>query len=170
MKTKEELEIRRNELVEKLGVQMEKDHQYAPVAARILATLALTCKRGITFEELVCDLKASKSTISTHLSMLEAKDNISYFTKPGDRKRYYRISSDRLISFINERLNKWENDIALQKELIKYKKNVNEFYKGSDECQCDLSFNENFLNFLEDATQAFKRLKTNLEIDNQKPQ
>lgn len=168
--TEKELEIRRNHLVEQLGVQMEKDHQYAPVAARILATLALTCKRGITFEELVCDLKASKSTVSTHLAMLETKSHISYFTKPGDRKRYYKISSHRLIHFIDERLNKWENDIALQKELISFKKTVNEFYKDNDECHCDLSFNESFLNFLEEAKQAFKRLKNNLEKDNHKPQ
>jgi DNA-binding transcriptional regulator GbsR (MarR family) len=170
MMTEQELEIKKDKLIERVGVHLEKVDQLAPVAARILATLVLTCRQGVTFEQLVTDLGASKSTICTHLNMLEAKGNIDYFTKPGDRKRYFIITSNRLIQFIDEKLAKWETDKVLHKELIAYKENVNDVFKDEPEKQCDLSFHTNFLAFLEDATTTFQKLKTNLVKDNQKPQ
>lgn len=86
-----ELNIQKRNLIEKLGVQLEGD-QLAPLAARILATLILTGKKGITFDELVRDLCAGKSTISTHLDHLQSSNRIKYFTKSGDRKRYFIIN------------------------------------------------------------------------------
>ena len=80
---------KRERIIEKLGVHIESREQLAPLAARILSTLILTGKRGITFESLVCELGASKSTIFTHLTTLQAANRITYYTKSGDRKKYF---------------------------------------------------------------------------------
>ena len=85
-------------LVEKLGVLLEKKEQLAPVAARIKSYIILKGKSGTTFEDLVSDLCASKSTISTHLNHLHDLKKIVYFTKPGDRKKYFTINIDPKIS------------------------------------------------------------------------
>lgn len=81
IKMEKELIVKKNQLVEKLGVNFEHSEQLAPVAARILAFIILTGKVGATFEDLVSNLCASKSTISTHLNHLQDLNKISYFTK-----------------------------------------------------------------------------------------
>lgn len=79
-------------LVESLGVHFENKDHLAPVAARILSYAILTGKQGVTFEDLVSNLCASKSTISTHLNHLQDLKKLEYFTKPGDRKKYFIIN------------------------------------------------------------------------------
>lgn len=164
MMTEEELDLEKKKLVEELGVYIEKKDQLAPVAARILATLILTCKQGVTFEQLVTGLEASKSTVSAHLNTLQASELISYCTKPGDRKRYFIMTPDRLLQFIDERLETWEKDKKMHHEVIEYKNKVNEIHKNDPEKQCDITFSANFLTFLDEATAAFTKLKTNLCI------
>lgn len=165
--TVEELEAERRKLVEQLGVYMEKEDQMPPVAARIVATLILTCKQGTTFDQLVHDLEASKSTVSAHLNTLTSNGLINYITRPGDRKRYFIMTPNRLIQFIEEKLAKWETDMAIHKKLIDFKTNANEVYKDQPEKQCELKFHHNFLTFLEEATEVFTKLKTNLIEKNQ---
>ena len=53
-------EKRKRELVEKLGILLEKKEHMAPVAARIFSYIILTGKQGTTFEDLVENLCASK--------------------------------------------------------------------------------------------------------------
>ena len=67
-------------LVEKLGVHLEGRENLAPVAARIMAYIILTGKQGTTFDDLVTNLCASKSTISTHLNHLQDLKKLEYFT------------------------------------------------------------------------------------------
>ena len=43
-----------------------------------------------TFEEIVSELKISKSTASVAIKNLLIRDAIEYITLPGDRKRYFR--------------------------------------------------------------------------------
>ena len=73
---KSDLEKEKTRLVEKLGVQFEQEYQLAPVAARIFATAIVTGKKGITFDQLVKDLNAGKSTVSCHLEHLQATNRI----------------------------------------------------------------------------------------------
>src|SRR5690554_7773476 len=88
----------------------------APVAARILGTLILTGKQGITFENLVCELGASKSTISTHLTTLQATNRITYYTKSGDRKKYSSFIPKLLIKSMEDmwELGKRGRDLHLE--------------------------------------------------------
>ena len=90
---------KKESLIEKLGVHIESRDQLAPLAARILATLILTGKRGVTFDSLVSVLSASKSTISTHLTTLQAANRVTYHTRCGDRKKYFTLVPDAIINY-----------------------------------------------------------------------
>jgi DNA-binding transcriptional regulator GbsR (MarR family) len=90
-------------LVEMLGVFFETTHHLPPLASRILANLILDgCKSGLTFEDLVERMSASKSTVSTSLNLLQQTEKITYYTLSGDRKKYFKPSpfSNRLQTYL----------------------------------------------------------------------
>ena len=92
----------REELVELFGVHFENHHHLPPLGARILGTLIVDCKEGVTFDTLVEKLGASKSSVSTNLNLLFKIGKITYYTLPGDRKKYFKPSpfSERLEGYI----------------------------------------------------------------------
>lgn len=149
-------------LIEKLGVHIEGKEQIAPLAARILATLILSGKKGTTFESLVCELEASKSTISTHLTTLQAANRITYYTKSGDRKKYFIIIPDVMIQAMADMLKNWKCEQRLHLEIIEYKKEINESLpKDSDEI-FDLEFHRDYLEFLNQASASIEKLQKKL--------
>lgn len=160
MKEKD-LEQQKTELIELLGVQLECDN-LAPLAARIFATLILTGKQGLTFEQLVCDLNASKSSVSSHLENLQTSQKVKYFTKPGDRKRYFIIHPNLMVNVIDEMTSKWETEKELHQKVLSYKKECNS--KATDkDLLFDLEFQQDFLTFLEEATSAIQKFKSKIQ-------
>ena len=156
-----ELEQQKSELIEQLGVQLECDN-LAPLAARIFATLILTGKEGITFEQLVSDLNASKSSVSSHLENLQTSQKVKYFTKPGDRKRYFIIHPNLMVNVIDEMTSKWETEKELHQKVLSYKKECNR--KATDkDLLFDLEFQQDFLTFLEEATSAIQKFKSKIQ-------
>lgn len=148
-------------LVEKLGVLIENKDQMAPVAARILSYIILTGKRGTTFEDLVTVLCASKSTISTHLNYLQDLKKIVYFTKAGDRKKYFVMNDDNITQNIDAMIETWSLQKQLHVEIMEYKCAANE--KNPDEAlKFDLGFHENYIQFLEEATKSILQLKAKI--------
>lgn len=149
-------------LVEKLGVHFENTKQLAPVAARILAYIILTGKAGVTFEDLVSDLCASKSTISTHLNHLQNLNKIIYFTKIGDRKKYFVINSDSLLQNISSMILQWESEKKLHEEISDYKLEINKLDTIKADLKFDLTYHENYLKFLNLAIASMSELKTKI--------
>jgi|SRR5690606_6859587 len=92
----------KSELIEMFGVHFVALYNIPPLAARILGTLIVDCRQGVTFEGLVDQMKASKSSISTNLNLLLKLEKITYYTLPGDRRKYFRPApfSDRLSKYI----------------------------------------------------------------------
>lgn len=153
--------LQKQHLVEKLGVFIENKEQLAPVAARILSYIILTGKSGTTFEDLVTVLNASKSTISTHLNYLQDLKKIVYFTKAGDRKKYFVMNGDNITQSIDAMIETWSSQKKLHVEIMEYKKAVNE--KTADETsKFDLDFHENYIQFLDEATKSILLLKTKI--------
>lgn len=151
----------KKELIEKLGVNLEKLNKMAPMAARIFATLILSKKKGITFEELVEELQASKSSISTHLESLQNLKKVSYITHPGDRKRYFIIHPNLILNIINEMVEKWDNEKTIHQDIIEFKEKQKQTSK-EEELEFDVEFNKDFLVFLEEAKTAIEKLKLNI--------
>lgn len=142
------LKEKKFQLVEKLGVHFEHSEQLAPVGARILSFIILTGKAGVTFEDLVTDLCASKSTISTHLNHLQDLHKIIYFTKIGDRKKYFIVNSDTLRQSIDDMVAKWEMEKELHVEVAEYKKEINCLDTTNPSFEFDLTYHENYINYL----------------------
>ena len=160
MKDKD-LERQKTDLIELLGVQLESDN-LAPLAARIFATLILTGKQGLTFEQLVSDLNASKSSVSSHLENLQTSQRVKYFTKPGDRKRYFIIHPNLMVNVIDDMTSKWETEKELHQKVLNYKKEYNR--KATEEDHLfDPEFQQDFLTFLEEATSAIQKFKSKIQ-------
>lgn len=160
-----DLESQKRNLIEELGVHLEGDN-LAPLAARIVSTLILSGKKGVTFDELVNELQAGKSSISTHLDQLQNTNRVKYFTKPGDRKRYFVIDPNFILNIIDEMINKWEKERKLHLKIKAYKEHCNCEAEENDAFQFDLEFQEDFLTFLEETTSAVKKFKAKLLLKN----
>ena len=146
-------------LVEKLGVHLENRENLAPVAARILAYVILTGKKGVTFEEMVTILCASKSTISTHLNHLQDLNKIEYFTKTGDRKKYFVINKDSVVQHIDNLISEWQEVRELHLEIKEYKKSINEHTIEKKEEKFDLNFHNDYIKFIDGATASIEELR-----------
>lgn len=154
-------------LVERLGVFMEQKEQLAPVAARILSYIILTGKAGTTFDDLVRDLCASKSTISTHLNHLADLKRILYFTKTGDRKKYYTINEDSIIQSIDAMTESWILQKELHLEIREYKEKTNQL-KNDYTSKFNLDFHDTYIEFLDEVTKAVSTLKSRILEKNTK--
>ena len=75
-------------LVEKMGVLFEQSGMQ-PAAARVASLLIVADQTEFTFDEIRATMKLSKSATSNAINTLLSTKRISYFTKPGDRKRYF---------------------------------------------------------------------------------
>lgn len=159
MLTAKDLASRKHQLIEKVGIVMETQEKLAPLAARIYATLLITGKQGITFEQLVKDLNASKSTVCTHLNLLQSNNLVSYFTLKGDRKRYFIIAPNSLAIVMEEMTTNWARQKEIQEEIINYKKLANNC--KAEEYSPDLEFHENYLTILNEMSQLLKKMKQN---------
>lgn len=157
---------REEKLIEKLGVHIESREQLAPLAARIFASLVLKGRKGETFENLVEELNASKSTIFTHLTNLQASHRITYYTKPGDRKKYFIISPNAMLNSMDEMIENWNRERELHLEIAAYKTDMNKDIEDIDE-QFDIGFHSEYLNYVEQATILMKNLRIKL-IENHK--
>jgi DNA-binding transcriptional regulator GbsR (MarR family) len=138
----------REELIEMFGIHFESHHNLPPLGSRILATLILDgCKDGITFDDLVERMGASKSSISTNLNLLLKIGKINYYTLPGDRKKYFKPSA------FSERFTNFMNIMSFEKELID---------RMLDYRKKTISNVEEKLNF--ENVQAYKELVVEMEL------
>lgn len=158
-------EKRKRELVEKLGILLEKKEHMAPVAARIFSYIILTGKQGTTFEDLVENLCASKSTISTHLNHLQDLRKLEYFTKTGDRKKYFIINTDfnTMVQRITDMVEDWKREKQIHLEIMDYKKDVNVTLEEQN--RFELDFHVDYIKFLDGATSSINKLKETLKTN-----
>ena len=92
----------------------------SPLAARIYAIMILSPYDGHTFDEILEMTCASKSSVSTQLNLLLQLKKVEYFTKSGDRKRYFRASKSYLINTLKEDLERVKEEIALINKITEF--------------------------------------------------
>lgn len=115
---------KQKELIEFIGRQNEKEG-YQPVTARILGLLMVMDKEEYTFEEIVEEMKISKSSASNALKNLELRGVIEYVTYPGDRKRYFRFVSGDITTVITDIEKKMQQSLVTIQQIIELKKDPN---------------------------------------------
>ncbi len=156
-------------LVEELGVHFECADNLAPLASRIFVYLILNGAEGASFEELTEKLEASKSSISTNLQLLQSNKRITYYTKCGDRKRYFKISPSHFISRLDEKIELWTKELGNHQKIYNYKKKLLQLKNSNDENNLSLRFNTQYMEFTNKMINNLKEIKQNiLTIINQK--
>lgn len=115
----------KRKLIEEVGLHFEKRQQLAPLAARIYAIMILSPNDGHTFEEIMQITDASKSSVSTQLNLLMQMKKVDYFTKSGDRKRYFRASKTYLKNTLREYLENITEEIKLMEKIIHFNSTYN---------------------------------------------
>ncbi|MEC3966685.1 transcriptional regulator [Flagellimonas halotolerans] len=118
------MEKTKEEIIETLGLHLEKEHNLPPLAARIYAILILTDEDGITFEDCLEKRGASKSSTSTSLNLLLNMGLVTYFTKPSDRRRYFTTAKKKnfFLSKLQENLSRMETEKSIITLVLGYHK------------------------------------------------
>ncbi len=106
----------KEELIEELGMHFEVLYHLPPLASRIYAILILNGYDGMTFDQIMEQTEASKSSVSTGINLLMQTNKIEYFTKAGDRKRYFRNRKNHL----KLRLGNYKD--LIEKEIVLFEK------------------------------------------------
>ncbi|WP_267740673.1 GbsR/MarR family transcriptional regulator [Myroides injenensis] len=68
-------------------------YHFSPLTAQIYTYIMFNNNRdGVTFDELIEKLNASKSSVSTSLNLLISNNQIEHFNKIDERKRFFRLN------------------------------------------------------------------------------
>ena len=145
-------EIEQARLVEKLGLEIEERMSLSPLSARIYALLILSPYDGLTFEEIKEVIQASKSSTSVNINVLVQLDYIKFYTKPGDRKRYFQISKySALVSLEN-----YQADVTKEIEIITTINNFNKI-NHPEKFSSEKILGDIFEEYLEEKKQLIER-------------
>ena len=109
--------VEKRKLIEEVGLHLEGCHKLTPLASRIYALTVLSSNDGYSFEELVELTQASKSSVSTNLTLLVQLDYLEFYTKPGVRKRYFRGTGNFVRSILKEHLQSLEQELKLVEKI-----------------------------------------------------
>lgn len=115
----------KNKLIEELGLFFERRHQLPPLASRMYAIVVLSSDDGFSFDEMVNMTRASKSSVSTNLNLLIQLKFIDFYTKPGDRKRYFRSPGNFLKNMLNEHYDEISLELALLEKVNRFNRDHN---------------------------------------------
>ncbi|MFI2741530.1 GbsR/MarR family transcriptional regulator [Zhouia sp. PK063] len=153
----------RKMLTEELGVYFESCEGMSPLSARIYAYIVLQGEEGASFEELQEELEASKSSISTNLQVLQSMGRLGYYTKPGDRKRYFKIHDDQILNRLDDKIEVWKKERCLHKKVLKYRTQFLKFSNTYHEEEKGLLFNKHYIDFIDAMIDNLDKLKTNIQ-------
>ena len=110
------------QLVEKYGIRLEESLKLSPLAARIYTILILSSDEGLTFDEIKTIIQASKSSISININVLLQLDYINFYTKTGDRKRYFKIAKYSSLASLEYYLQNINKEMELITEINLFNK------------------------------------------------
>ncbi|WP_426278196.1 transcriptional regulator [Chryseobacterium sp. S-02] len=120
-----------------------------PLASKIYAYLLFDYEKvGITFDEFVEVLSASKSSVSTSISLLLKAQLIVDHNKMDERKRYFFINDEYKKIRFEKIVQKMQDELKLLDDLDQFKKNHDDVYNEKMEAYKAL-LNKNILNIQE---------------------
>lgn len=96
-------------------------YHLSPLTAQIYTYIMFNNNRdGVTFDELVERLNASKSSVSTSLNLLISNNQIEHFNKIDERKRFFRLNPNYMTLRLQIIRDVLEREHALSLRLIKF--------------------------------------------------
>lgn len=147
----------KKKLVEEIGLHFEQIDQMSPLAARIYAIMILSPNDGHTFDEILEMTCASKSSVSTQLNLLLQLKKAEYFTKSGDRKRYFRASKTYLINTLEEHLTSIKQQIKVINKITEFNETFNQ-YKFQEHGSISLLFKDYLINQEKNIKDTIKKM------------
>ncbi len=140
----------------------EMVYNFSPLTAQIYTYILFNNNRGgVTFDELVERLHASKSSVSTSLNLLISNNQIEHFTKIEERKRFFRLNPN----FIINRLEIIKNVLIKECSLtLKLKDLVDEGVVNTINCQKKMDI---YIDHLKKSEQNIAKTIDNLNSINQ---
>lgn len=149
----------KRELIEGFSNHFETIHNFPPLTSKIYSFLLMDCKReGITFDEIVETMNASKSSISNSLTFLSQLKHVEHFTKIDHRKRFYRVTPQSILM----RLKKTQGNL-MQEKLISEKYYFYMYAKLEDKNHKSLVKSKIYIDHLEkvieELAQTIEKLK-----------
>jgi len=120
-----ELSIKKKTLIEDVGVLLEERANLSPLSSRIYALLILSSYDGMSFEAIVTTMQASKSSISSSINVLLQLHYIDYYTKPGDRKRYFKTSQFYIKNTMERQIRLIEKELTIVQKINNFNKENN---------------------------------------------
>lgn len=120
--------------VEEIGIFYETTG-LTPMEARVFALLLLADPPEMEFFAIQEFLQASKSTVSNALKRLMNEGRVDYITRPGDRKRYFRISSQKWLESLQSRLSNMTPFVETMKKVIEIRQQADTPEFNRELCQ-----------------------------------
>lgn len=138
-------------LIEDIALVIEDRANLSPLAARIYASLILASNEGLTFEDITELHHASKSSVSNNMNILIKLKYIEYYTKPGDRKRYFKASNLYIQTAMETYNELFQKEIEVVEKINDFnKKNNPEKFKNEE------SFGTLYQSHLTETKEGFK--------------
>jgi DNA-binding transcriptional regulator GbsR (MarR family) len=100
------MELRTAHFVERMGLALESDG-LPRIAGRIFGLL-LVSEEARSLDELACELRVSKGSVSTNARMLEQRAVLERISRPGDRRDYYRVPPNLFSHTMAQRVARWQ--------------------------------------------------------------
>lgn len=120
-----ELSTQKKQLIEEVGILLEERANLSPLASRIYALLILSSYDGLSFENIVSAMQASKSSVSSNLNVLLQLHYIDFHTKPGDRKRYFKTSQFYIKNTMEQQMHLIEKELNIVQKINGFNKENN---------------------------------------------
>jgi DNA-binding transcriptional regulator GbsR (MarR family) len=102
----------------------EAVYHFSPLTAQIYTYIMFNNNRdGVTFDEIVERLHASKSSVSTSLNLLISNNQIEHFNKIDERKRFFRLNPNFIIIRLQLIRDMLDREQALSQKMQNFLKN-----------------------------------------------
>jgi DNA-binding transcriptional regulator GbsR (MarR family) len=92
--------------IERMGLALESDG-LPRIAGRIFGLL-LVSEDARSLDDLACELRVSKGSVSTDARLLEQRGVLERISRPADRRDYYRVPPDLFSHTMTQRLARWQ--------------------------------------------------------------
>lgn len=100
------MDVQTASFVERMGLVHEADG--LPRIAGRMFGLLLISEEPRSLDELACELKVSKGSVSTNARLLEQRGILERICRPADRRDYYRVPPDLFTHTMAQRLARWQ--------------------------------------------------------------
>lgn len=112
-------------LIRSYAEHFHENYKMGPLQAQIFGfVLIIGKKQGVTFDDILCYTKASKSSVSTSINCLLERKSIFFEHKNNERKKYFFPNN---LASVLERTDKIiKKDIELLIEMMSYYEDVKE--------------------------------------------